>query len=251
MDNDPRISDPEQSSLPPEMYEAAARELDLPVDHKAVDAVILARFGENLALEALNHIGEKLQETKAKLETYRRDPMTNLLLRRAYIEETDAKRQMVHENAAAGANGHNTALMVMLDLKRLHTINEKGGHASGDNVITGTGEGLLDMVDSDPDMDITPGRLGGDEFAVLVTFDNSLMTVEQVQDSIFAKLNKIGIDRTPYGLRVGDAALSSPDKTVIDLFKEADPKAPKSMKQKLGKFLINLTYSAKRQAILR
>ena len=80
------------------------------------------------------------------------DMLTGLANRRVFIDEIDA---------AIAAD--QPATLVFIDLDRFKYLNDKYGHAVGDDILRKTASRLMEWR-----ADIIPARLGGDEFAVLV-----------------------------------------------------------------------------------
>ena len=88
----------------------------------------------------------------------RTDPLTGCLNRRGFQERFDA------ELARARRGGTELALVV-LDLDKFKEVNDKRGHAAGDEVLCWVAARLADELRAE-DM---VGRLGGDEFALVLT----------------------------------------------------------------------------------
>lgn len=224
---------------------AVGKEFGLPPDSPAVVEIVNLRASEFVALRALAKVMDMHDITETVLEQYRIDELTGLRTRDAFIEDSDILRSDIHQNEAFGLDGHNSAMLFMLDLKRLHKINKSGGHAEGDRVISLTGNFLDEIVADEDSIHAMAGRLGGDEFAVIVTFDQTQHTSEEMREKILEKLAEL-YGKTPHGLRVGEPAISEVEKSMIDLFKEADPKAPKTLAQKIGKLALNMKGSLSR-----
>ncbi|MFE7614352.1 GGDEF domain-containing protein [Streptomyces sp. NPDC057496] len=89
-----------------------------------------------------------------KLAAARRDPLTGLLGRAGY---TTRARQITDRYG-------DHALVVLVDLDHFKQINDGGGHAAGDRVLTATAARLTAWAGSRGAV----GRLGGDEFAAAV-----------------------------------------------------------------------------------
>ena len=92
----------------------------------------------------------RTQETLAST-----DPLTGIPNRRAFMDRVTAA-----VNAAAW--GHQT-VVCLVDLDGFKAVNDAGGHAAGDVLLTAVGSALGGVVRETD----TVARLGGDEFAVL------------------------------------------------------------------------------------
>lgn len=121
------------------------------------------RFGDDdrRMLLALAHVAALAihnatqHERLARLATT--DDLTGLPNRRRFLEalRTEAHRARRYQRALA---------LLMLDLDGLKEINDRHGHAAGDEVLRGVAQ-VLRASTRDTDL---PARLGGDEFAVLL-----------------------------------------------------------------------------------
>ena len=102
-----------------------------------------------------SRLGERQREELAELS--RTDPLTGCLNRRGFSERLDA------ELARAGREGGEVAL-IQLDLNGFKAVNDRHGHAAGDELLRWVGSTLKGLLRGS---DAT-GRLGGDEFALLL-----------------------------------------------------------------------------------
>jgi diguanylate cyclase (GGDEF)-like protein len=100
-------------------------------------------------------LGEKLREELAELS--RTDPLTGCLNRRGFAERLEA------ELARAEREGGEVAL-VQLDLNGFKEVNDRYGHAAGDELLRWVGATMQALLRGS---DAT-GRLGGDEFALVL-----------------------------------------------------------------------------------
>ncbi len=100
---------------------------------------------------------QKTAEAEAENRS-REDPLTGLANRRHFDERL---RYMLAEAAIAGE----PLALVIIDLDRFKTINDRFGHDAGDVVLTSFANFLTDHVS---DADGLVARWGGEEFAVLL-----------------------------------------------------------------------------------
>lgn len=91
---------------------------------------------------------------RRRLELARRDPLTGLWTRDAF------------ERRAGRLLRHGLCAVLVIDLDDFKTVNDRYGHAAGDDVIRGVAASLTDALDGRPGA--VPARLGGDEFAAVV-----------------------------------------------------------------------------------
>jgi diguanylate cyclase (GGDEF)-like protein len=95
-------------------------------------------------------LGERQRDELAELS--RTDPLTGCLNRRGFSERLDAE-------LARGP-----VALIQLDLDDFKSVNDRHGHAAGDELLRWVGSTLKGLLRSS---DVT-GRLGGDEFALLL-----------------------------------------------------------------------------------
>jgi diguanylate cyclase (GGDEF)-like protein len=120
--------------------------------YEALFAVMLSCAGALSAWQARNHHSQRI----ALMEVSRADPLTGCLNRRGFEERADAEMSAATRCAGQGA-------VLLLDVDRLKLINDRHGHAAGDELLCWVVSTLRATV-RPPD---AIGRLGGDEFAVL------------------------------------------------------------------------------------
>ena len=118
----------------------------------------LERINAELELE----IKERKQAEQRAHELSTRDPLTNLLNRRALIQ------QLEHAVASSDRSGTGFALL-FLDLDKFKPINDTYGHETGDELLRQVAARLMAAVRV---ADIV-ARLGGDEFAMLQLYPPS------------------------------------------------------------------------------
>ena len=98
-----------------------------------------------------SRLGERHREELAELS--RTDPLTGCLNRRGFSERLDAEL----------AEGGEVAL-IQLDLNDFKSVNDRHGHAAGDELLRWVGSTLRALLRGSDAV----GRLGGDEFALLL-----------------------------------------------------------------------------------
>ncbi|MCI4645955.1 MAG: EAL domain-containing protein [Hyphomonadaceae bacterium] len=116
--------------------------------------VLRALLSQNATL--IGDLNREVVDRRSAEEDARRladtDILTGLINRRVFIEALDHCIQ-----------ANDPAVLVFVDLDRFKYLNDKYGHAVGDDVLCKTAERLADWS-----ADALPARLGGDEFAVLI-----------------------------------------------------------------------------------
>jgi diguanylate cyclase (GGDEF)-like protein len=120
------------------------------------------------------------------------DPMSGLLNRKGFHEQFGVAVARVRR-------GRLTAVLLMLDLDGFKAINDRLGHAAGDEVIQAVGARLRGAVRY---TDVA-ARLGGDEFALLLKRVPDLETAETLALRIHARLCE------PLVLAAGDVAVGA------------------------------------------
>jgi diguanylate cyclase (GGDEF)-like protein len=124
------------------------------------DPAYMAMFLVCLALTGLLCVWQSraTESRRAELaELSRTDPLTGCLNRRGFTERLEA------ELGRAERDGGDVAL-IQLDLNGFKAVNDRHGHATGDDLLRWVGSTLQALLRGS---DAT-GRLGGDEFALLL-----------------------------------------------------------------------------------
>jgi diguanylate cyclase len=145
--------------------------VDLPLLEKPeeIRAVVLSLIAENQKIQAkMNELSRSLDDSVAKIEALRsnlaeandqalRDPLTALGNRRFF----DQKLEQALREAQAGSS---ELSLVVCDLDRFKTINDRFGHPVGDMVLKLFSEILASNVRRQD----TVARVGGEEFAIIL-----------------------------------------------------------------------------------
>lgn len=158
--------------------------------------------------EALDKLAIAYEELK---QLARSDGLTSLLNRTAFLDDL----------AALSRKGVTGGLM-FLDLDHFKSINDRHGHAVGDEALRLTGKLLADSRTGDLDIS---GRLGGEEFAIFqagLTPKALLRRCEDVRQAIEAiDLRSASGSRIPLSASIG-ALVCSPGFDPEDCLKGAD-----------------------------
>ena len=132
-----------------------------------VTGVVLA-----LLLKAINHYQQELESVAWQ------DPLTGLLNRRAFTER--------YERIKSGHLRSGKPLsLLMIDVDHFKTINDRGGHSLGDQVL----QHIADLLDDNQRPTDCLGRWGGEEFILLLP-DTGLEQAAQIAERIRAKLEE-------------------------------------------------------------
>jgi diguanylate cyclase (GGDEF)-like protein len=127
--------------------------------YQGLFAVMLACTCAMSYWQARNHHGQRL----ALMEVSRADPLTGCLNRRGFEE-----RAVAELGTAARRAGE--AAVLVLDIDHFKEVNDRHGHAAGDELLRWTVQTLRATVRTTDAV----GRLGGDEFAVLFADTDSV-----------------------------------------------------------------------------
>jgi diguanylate cyclase (GGDEF)-like protein/putative nucleotidyltransferase with HDIG domain len=133
------------------------------LSYQAMFTLVLACAGAMSAWQARNH--ERQRGMLAEIS--RADPLTGCLNRRGFEERAAAEIDAAARLARDGA-------VLLLDLDHFKSVNDRGGHAAGDELLCWSVRTLESVVRPSDSV----GRLGGDEFAVLLPEIDPVEAVE-------------------------------------------------------------------------
>lgn len=178
----------------------------------------LKRTNEKLKNEALSASQSNRQLEKAKKQLQRLalyDPLTGLGNRNLFV------RQMEHLIALADRRNEEVALLEM-DLDGFKDVNDRLGHAAGDEVLREFGARLgqaLRRADQ-------KYRIGGDEFAVLLeprfgAFDGAVAVAEKIAQHLAAPIEIKG-HSCSIGVSIGIAVFPQHGRDPTALLRKAD-----------------------------
>ncbi len=157
------------------------------------------------------YLRELLEGSAAELrELSRRDPLTDV-----------GNYRLLHERLAYELIRHqrdNTELAVLLiDLDRFKQVNERRGHAAGDDVLRRVAQTLLESVRAQD----TVARQGGDEFAILAPDtdrEGAVMLAARVRD----RLSRVQFAGDSIGATIGLAVYPADGVTAAALLARSD-----------------------------
>ena len=170
-----------------------------------------SEFRNRIELEREHERNEELRRRLERLS--REDPLTGLANRRSW-DETLA-REFERTRRQDG-----TLTVILCDLDRLKDINDRYGHAVGDQVLRVTAELLHERVRASD----LAARIGGDEFGVLCP-DTSPESASVVAEELRTRLDELSDSEAPVPgltLSIGVAGLEPGDISPTDLMLRAD-----------------------------
>jgi diguanylate cyclase (GGDEF)-like protein len=151
-----------------------------------------------------------LRDIVARSQT---DKLSSLLNRAAFEEKVEARLKEVHRIGIP-------ACLVVADLDRFKLINDRYGHAAGDEVIVG----FADIIRQCQTPQVLAGRLGGEEFGIFVEGAN-LTAAEVFAEGIRAAFSVTPHSNAPAGIRFTASlgvALLQPEQGLPELMRRAD-----------------------------
>ncbi|GAB4293043.1 MAG: hypothetical protein Kow0096_08370 [Thiohalomonadaceae bacterium] len=169
----------------------------------------------HLAVLLQQEVGLRRQLEEAARVQARTDALTGLPNRRRFFElaEREMERALRYDAPLA---------VVMLDLDHFKDVNDRHGHAAGDQVLRAVGDACRDVLRTN---DIV-GRLGGEEFAILLpetNLEGACQFAERLRQAIAAC--RVGLPGTELSLTatLGVAArVPGEDLTLDELLARAD-----------------------------
>ena len=183
----------------------------------AVDRARASVEADQKAIEALATVGEeafaRLALTEEMAHLARHDALTSLPNRTLFLDRV--------EQAVSRSRRHGTTLAVLfLDLDGFKGVNDRFGHAEGDELLKRVAERLVECVrDTD-----SVARLGGDEFAVLVEAFEGVRALDVLCQRMLAALRRditILGHEVVVGASIG-VAIADPQDDAAGLLRNAD-----------------------------
>jgi diguanylate cyclase (GGDEF)-like protein len=166
-----------------------------------------------MAVSLLRMLAGRLYETDRRLSRFAPDPVTGLAGRRAFHDQ--------YRRLAAVARRRKTgALLLVVDVLQLRSINDRFGYGAGDDVLRTVADALVEATRT-TDLIV---RHGGDEFVVFFP-DAEVADIEtviaRVNDKIKSLSGKRGIP-VAITCNFGVAYAQAPPESAEDLLREAD-----------------------------
>jgi diguanylate cyclase (GGDEF)-like protein/PAS domain S-box-containing protein len=197
----------------PRVEDVRVRHLD--GSHRWVEAVVdraPEQEGERSVVLTLRDVDERKRTELELAEVALRDELTGLWNRRGILG-------LVAAALAGPAEPGRCVGIVLADLDGFKAVNDRSGHASGDEVLRSLARRFERAVrDGD-----AVGRIGGDEFVVLCTVDGP-GTAATIADRVLAAgADPIEVDGTEHHVGVSaGVALARPGTNVAELLSRAD-----------------------------
>jgi diguanylate cyclase (GGDEF)-like protein len=142
-----------------------------------------------------------------------RDPLTDLLNRRAFFSQI--------ERIAAANHGQRVLAAILLDIDNFKRINDGHGHLTGDQALKRVAENIQGNIRRGD----LACRFGGDEFAVFITTksgEEAKHFAERLRASFNADPIPMGADQVPIRASFGVALHFEGDFNIEALLEQAD-----------------------------
>jgi diguanylate cyclase (GGDEF)-like protein len=168
-------------------------------------------FRNRIELEREHERNEQLRMQLERLS--REDSLTGLANRRCWDETLAREFERTRRQEASLS-------VILCDLDRLKDINDRYGHAVGDQMLKAAAEVLTERVRASD----LAARIGGDEFAILCP-DTSPEAASVVAEQLRVRLEELNADESPLPaltLSIGVAGREDRDTSPSDLMARAD-----------------------------
>ncbi|WP_444903227.1 diguanylate cyclase [Microbulbifer sp. CnH-101-E] len=155
----------------------------------------------------------ELEAAKARAELEARtDPLTGIHNRRSFFEESNLLLKLAQRKQIPLG-------ILMLDIDRFKSINDRHGHLIGDQALCATARVIAQHV---REVDVF-GRIGGEEFALLVSADGpgTLAVAKRIHEDIAKIMIKSALGPVQFTASIGVAQLQG-ERDVLELLQHAD-----------------------------
>lgn len=186
------------------------RQLPVVVVCVGVVMVLLVTARQVVAMRAQRLLTRRLYEAQRRLDhQVHHDSLTGLPNRVLFARRLD------------GAVRHGKFVLIFVDIDDFKEVNDKFGHAAGDDLLCAVGTRLRGCVDESD----TLARIGGDEFAILI--ENEFEAPEVVADKLRVALrDPFAVHGSSVRVRASmglvHAGVGDPAPTSDDLMRQAD-----------------------------
>ena len=163
-----------------------------------------------------------LEEEQRKLATF--DHLTGLMSRRAFLENSTTLISQCSRNSL-------DLTVAIIDIDNFKTINDRYGHAGGDEVLKSFSR-LLSSITRTNDLIARledgglVGRLGGEEFGITmfgIGLEQAVNALERIRGAIAEDSVTYGPEKINYTVSIGVSNLRlNSDKNLHDIIKRAD-----------------------------
>lgn len=206
----------------------------------SVIIVVIMNYYNKEHQKAALYLKEKQQAQERLLYLSYHDALTGLYNRMYYEKEI-----------AAADRGAKTDIGVfVIDVDRLKFINDIFGHEQGDFILARAAKILRASFRS---QDII-ARIGGDEYVVIVkqvTIDDMQMIYQRIQVNLQKENGDLSESVIPVNMSIGYAYSARHDKSVRELFREADKKMYRNKLQRKAGAEENNMVLVRRMAVLK
>jgi diguanylate cyclase (GGDEF)-like protein len=193
-------------------------ELDLPVEGETRSYEVRIAPIRSIGVVAgwlvsLIDITERVRAEAELLELATKDSLTGLINRRHFFVLAEAELERSQRY-------HHPLSLIMLDLDHFKRINDRGGHAAGDQALRGTADSIRPVLRG---ADLL-ARYGGEEFVILLP-ETSLPEAQHVAERVRVAVHRSqeGIGGHPLTASLGVACLRPGEQASIDqLLSRAD-----------------------------
>ena len=142
------------------------------------------------------------------------DPLANCNNRRSFLVNASTTFERSRRY-------NHTFAILFIDIDRFKDINDKYGHAIGDEAIK---EMTRICQDNIRDSDVL-GRIGGDEFGIILQecgLEFAIQTAEKLRERISDHIVSSDVGIIRFSISVGAATIVEADKDIYDVLKRAD-----------------------------
>jgi diguanylate cyclase (GGDEF)-like protein len=170
-----------------------------------------------LSVQDVTHHETRIQQLIIESE---HDELTGIANRRKFEREFDRNYEFTKRSGTTGA-------LLLFDIDRFKSINDRFGHPYGDSILKLVGSKVLPLIRNYEML----ARVGGDEFAILVAHSGP-MAVQRLLKHLPVAVNSIKLGTSPdttqtdefLQITMGYSLFSNDGQSKSDIYKVADRK---------------------------